>query len=67
MRRCAVSIPSNIAERHGRLDVAEYRQFLGISRGNFELKTQLEIARSLKFGQSRHLDETPVSVPRGGQ
>ena len=59
MRRCAVSIPSNIAEGNGRLNVAEYRQFLGISRGsNFELQTQLEISRALKIGQSKLLDET---------
>jgi four helix bundle protein len=59
MRRCAVSIPSNIAEGHGRLNVAESRHFLGISRGSkFELQTQLEIARALKFGQQELLDET---------
>jgi four helix bundle protein len=51
MRRCAVSVPSNIAEGHGRLAIGEYRQFLGIARGsNFEIQTQLEIARRLGFG-----------------
>jgi four helix bundle protein len=48
MRRAVVSVSSNIAEGHGRLGPNEYRQFLGVARGsNFELQTQLEIARAL--------------------
>lgn len=59
MRRSAVSIPSNIAEGHGRLNIREYRQFLGISRGsNFELQTQLEIARILGMGDAKLIDDT---------
>jgi four helix bundle protein len=59
MRRAAVSVPSNIAEGHGRMSTGEYRQFLGVARGsNFELQTQLEIARELGMGDAGLLNET---------
>jgi four helix bundle protein len=58
MRRTAVSVPSNIAEGQGRMTSGEFRQFLGIARGsNFELQTQLEIARELGFGKREALDQ----------
>jgi four helix bundle protein len=57
-RRSVVSVSSNIAEGQGRLTPGEFRQFLGIARGsNFELQTQLEIARSLEMGDPKLLDE----------
>lgn len=56
MRRCAVSIPSNIAEGRQRSSRNEMRQFFSISYGSAgELETQLEIALRLKF-----IDKTAI-------
>jgi four helix bundle protein len=50
MRRASVSVASNIAEGRGRLNAAEFRQFLGLAQGSiFELRTQLLVARKLGF------------------
>lgn len=48
IRRCAASIPANIAEGQGRRLSGEFLQFLGNARGSLlELDTHLEIARRL--------------------
>lgn len=48
IRRCAVSIPSNIAEGQQRNNIKEYRQFLGIAKGSAgELETQLLLMSDL--------------------
>ena len=50
MRRCAVSIPSNIAEGKQRGTRKEYRQFTMIAFGSgAELETQIEISKRLGF------------------
>jgi len=50
IRRCSVSIPSNISEGFMRKSTKEYIQFIYISLGSLgELDTQMEIAVRLKF------------------
>lgn len=57
INRCAISIPSNIAEGAGRSTGKDFARFLDISLGScFELETQLVIASRLKFVSSELSD-----------
>jgi four helix bundle protein len=48
IQRCAVSIPSNIAEGQQRKSNKEFSHFIGIARGSAaELSTQLLLAKSI--------------------
>ena|SRR5690554_3356615 len=50
LKRCVVSIPSNIAEGYGRNRTYDYCRFLEIARGSlYEMKTQIELAARLSF------------------
>jgi len=50
MRRCSVSIPSNIAEGYGRNSNNEFIRFLHIATGSlYELQTQIEISLNLNY------------------
>ncbi|OIN88979.1 hypothetical protein AUJ40_02725 [Candidatus Berkelbacteria bacterium CG1_02_42_45] len=54
IRRCAISIPSNIAEGCRRRTRKDYRQFLVIAFGSgSELETQIEIAKRLSYSKVR--------------
>jgi four helix bundle protein len=58
LRRASVSVASNIAEGRGRLSQGEFKHFLGLAQGsNYEVQTQVVIAKRLKFGKSAPLNE----------
>ncbi len=64
MRRCAVSIPSNIAEGHARQSRPDYLKHLRFARGSLaELETQFELVVELNLlvadpALREHLRET---------
>ena len=59
LRRSAVSVPSNVAEGHGRMNPREFKHFLLIARAsNFELQTQLELSGALGFADIQLLNST---------
>jgi len=59
IQRSAVSVPSNIAEGHGRNSPKEFNHFLGVASGSLaELETQLMLAQ--QFG---YLTEDEIDLP----
>ena len=58
LRRCAVSIPSNIADGQGRMSKGEFRHFLGQARGSLlELETQILLSARLSFVREKPTGE----------
>jgi four helix bundle protein len=65
MQRASVSIPSNVAESHGRGLVKGCLYFLNVAIGSAaELDTQLEAARRLRFVSPAQAAELQASVDR---
>jgi four helix bundle protein len=65
IRRCAVSVSSNIAEGAARNTDKEFVQFCYIALGSLsELETQLLIAERLKYSQNIDILENIVEIRR---
>lgn len=66
LRKCAVSIPSNVAEGHARRSTREYLQFISIALGSIaEAETQMLLAvrlRMLKPEQTAPIEDLMVEV-----
>jgi four helix bundle protein len=63
IRRCAVSIPSNIAEGFGRRGAGQFGQFLTIARGSiFELETQMLLAKEVGFLRDGDYEKVSTAV-----
>jgi four helix bundle protein len=68
MRRCAVSIPSNIAEGHARLSTREYLRHVSFALGSLaELETQLHLAKALGYARPDTADEYFLQTDRLGK
>ena len=65
IRRCAISVPSNIAEGSARNTSKETTQFCYIALGSLaELETQLLIAERLKYYESTNILDNVIEIRR---
>lgn len=63
MNRCAVSIPSNIAEGSSKTSNKHFKNFLEIALGSaFEWETQLTIAYKLNFIPNKKFQEFETKI-----
>lgn len=68
LRRAAVSVPSNLAEGHGRNSRKEFHHFIGQARGSLaEVETQVEIARNLGYVTPGQASELLVRIAEVGR
>lgn len=66
IKRCSVSIPSNIAEGWGRSSSKSFAQFLRIAKGSlYELETQIVIGKNLKYiTDSNKIDSLIIEISK---
>ena len=63
IRRCAVSVPSNIAEGWGRNGSKEFLRFLNIAHGSLcELETQLELIQMAYHIDTKSMQADCVNI-----
>jgi four helix bundle protein len=68
LRRCSVSIPSNIAEGHARLSTREYLRHVSIALGSLaELEAQLHLSSELSFAGRDSIDKLLVEADHLGK
>ncbi|UKT63087.1 four helix bundle protein [Pedobacter mucosus] len=61
--RCAVSVPSNIAEGSSRPSNKEFSHFISIALGSlFELETQLQLSIDLDFINQRDIEKLMLDI-----
>lgn len=68
LRRAAVSIPSNIAEGHGRKSAGDFARFVDIAYGSLsEVETQVLIAQRIGYLSETSLEPLIVRVNEVGR
>lgn len=68
IRRASVSVPSNVAEGHGRESTQDFVRFLRMTQGSVkEVETQTILSRRLGFAQDDEADRVLELTDRVGR